>query len=96
MYAILRSDNSIGAFECDDIQLEKVVHPDFKHLYIEIQGETNLKIGDIWNEDLKSWEIVDAHEPMPDINIVKREPTNAEVAQLISDLKADLIIAGVI
>jgi hypothetical protein len=34
-------------------------------------------------------------EPIP-VDPIPYEPTNAEVAQMISDLQADLIIAGVV
>lgn len=40
------------------------------------------------------WEIITPPEPEPEP--VPAQPTNADVAQMISDLQADLIIAGVI
>lgn len=55
----------------------------------EIESETG-DLGQIMQEDgtFITPEIV--VEPQPN------EPTNAEIAQMISDLQADLIIAGVI
>ena len=94
MYAILNQDNSIADFEKRDMPLSALIHPDFQHLYIEVVDNNTLKIGDIWHPDTQEWEIVDLPEPEPEPH--PYQPTNAEVAQMISDLQADLLIAGVI
>lgn len=95
MYAILKQDNTIGGFEDRDVPLSELVHESFKHLYIEIPVDHNLKIGDFWRESTKTWETVELPvfvEPPKDPYF----PTNIEIAQMISDLQADLLIAGVI
>ena len=98
MYAILNTHNEIRAFEERQLELNELVHPDFQHLYITIPEEHNLKVGDIWHPDTQEWEIVELPEPeiIPEPEPQPYQPTNAEVAQMISDLQADLIIAGVI
>ena len=100
MYAILKQDNSIGDFETRNLPLSELVHEDFRHLYIEIPSNHTLKVGDIWHPDTQEWEIVELPEPEiipePEPEPIPYQPTNAEVAQMISDLQADLIIAGVI
>lgn len=95
MYAVLRVDNIIGDFEKRNLPLTELIHEDFRHQYIEIEENHNLKIGDIWHPETKTWEIVPEPEPTPSY-ILMAQPTNAEVAQMISDLNADLLIAGVI
>lgn len=68
---------------------------------LEVQDESMLGKKRVWVETyydeeqeidvLEHWEWQDIQvEPEP------YQPTNAEVAQLLSDLQADLIIAGVI
>ncbi|MEL7654746.1 MAG: hypothetical protein AAGU75_02430 [Bacillota bacterium] len=94
MFAVLKQDNSIGDFEKRGLPLTELVHEDFRHLYVEIPDDSTLKVGDIWHPDTATWEIVET-QPVP-VVIEPYQPSNAEVAQMISDLQADLIIAGVI
>lgn len=54
----------------------------------EIQSDTG-ELGQIMQPD---GTFIDDPTPVPQVH----EPTNAEIAQMISDLQADLIIAGVI
>lgn len=99
MYAVLNPDNTISDFEIRDIPLEELVHPDFHCFYIEIEEIGTLKKGDIWHPDSRSWDsvpIIGQPEPTPEPEQKEYQPTNAEIAQAISDLQADLIIAGVI
>ena len=98
MYAILKQNDTIGSFEERNIPLNDLVHPDFHHFYIPIIEGHNLKVGDIYHRDTQAWEIVEIPEPeeLEEVIPAPYQPTNAEVAQMISDLQADLIIAGVI
>ncbi|WP_206460483.1 hypothetical protein [Anaerovorax sp. IOR16] len=100
MYAILKKpENIIRAFEARSNPLKELVVPEFENLYIPIEKNYNLKVGDIWCEATSTWEIV----PMPEQDTVPVElvakpnqPINSKVAQMISDLQADMVIAGVI
>ena len=93
MYAILKQDNSIGDFEYRNLPLEELVHDDFKHLYITVSEEDGLKIGDIFDRETGTWTIVpEVKQPIYQERVI----TNTEIAQMISDLYANLIISGVI
>ena len=97
MYAIINSHNEIVDFENRSLPLEELVHSDFIKYYIDISNSKNLKLGDMWNPETKDWTIVDIPEPITPIPTPQyHEPSNIEIAQMISDLQADLIIAGVI
>jgi hypothetical protein len=98
VYAVLNISNIIETFEERELALDELVHPELRHLYIQVPENHNLKVGDIWHPDTQEWEIVDLPEPetIPETAPQPYQPTNAEVAQMISDLQADLMIAGVI
>lgn len=96
MYAILKNDNSIGDFETRDLPISELVHKDLAYLYIEINESDDLKIGDIYDEVSKTWIKIEHEEVVGVIDVPIPVITNAELAQLISDLQADLIIAGVL
>lgn len=97
MYSILKQDNSIGAFETRELPLEELAHENLRFLYIEIPKNNTLKIGDIWHEDKNEWEIVELPDaPIAEPVLQTYQSTNSEIAQMVNDLKADLIISGVI
>lgn len=95
MYAILNNDNIILDFDIRDLPVSELVHENFQHLYIEVPEDNALKVGDIWHGDTQTWESVEI-SPVPRPTPEPNQPTNADIAQLVSDLYADLIIAGVI
>lgn len=97
MYAILNGVNEIADFETRDLPLSELVHEDFRNRYIEIPSEHTLKRGDIWNAETESWDIVEDSEITTEpVRVEPVQLTNSEIAQMISDLQADLLIAGVI
>lgn len=96
MYAVLNG-NQIVLIEERDAPLDEFVNQEFQHTYKKINKSDNLKIGDFWSEEAQAWVITEfpiPEEQKPDAE--PYQPTNAEVAQMISDLQADLIISGVI
>lgn len=94
-YAIINDENIVKDFEEYIVPLTEVVHEDFAHLFIPLDEGSSVKLGDIWHSDTGQWEACIIPEPTP-TPVPPVQPSNAEVAQLISDLQADLIIAGVI
>ena len=96
MYAILKLDNTIGAFETRETPLQDLVPEEFRSLYVQIPPDHTLKVGDLWDPETQTWTI---SEGVPEEIALPGEPyqpTNAEIAQMISDLYADLVIGGVI
>lgn len=61
-------------------------------LLIELNKKPEIKEGYILKYNGKEF----YYEEIPTISQEPHQPTNAEVAQMISDLQADLIIAGVL
>jgi hypothetical protein len=59
-----------------------------------VDGETESKLGEIGQIQQEDGTFIDA--PVVPIAPQPYNPTNTEIAQMISDLQADLIIAGVI
>ena len=69
--------------------------------YVKLPENLDPSIGQRFDMDKMQWVENDFAEwkdenPFPSIVSEPHQPTNAEVAQMISDLQADLIIAGVI
>lgn len=96
MYAIL-DENKLSDFEDRELPLSELVHEGLRHLYIEIPNNHGLKIGDIWDAENGKWIITELPDtPIPVIVVEPNQPTNSEIAQMISDLQADLLISGVI
>ena len=64
-----------------------------EYVPVSVHQKTDIEVSDYTNLGNKYvdgvWEEV-PDEPIP------AQPTNAEIAQLVSDLQADLLIAGVI
>ena len=96
MYAILNKNQIVLIEERDD-PLEEFVNEEFLHMYKKINKSDNLKIGDAWDDETQAWVITEF--PIPEESKPEAkpyQPTNTEIAQMISDLQADLMIAGVI
>lgn len=62
---------------------------------IAIECDDTVTIGDIYNDVSKTFSKPVLPAPVT-LTPVPTQPTNAELAQLVSDLQADLLIAGVI
>lgn len=97
MYAILNNEFEYVNFTNNDDYVEnhKVEHDE--QIYIKLTEEeySTLIFGDKYNFETKEWELIDRPIP-PKPEVEPYTPTNTEIAQMISDLQADLIIAGVI
>lgn len=86
--------NQIADIEYRDLPLSEFVNKEFFYMYKKINKNDNLKIGDIYDEESDSWISIDIPQHNDVVN--KLPISNFEIAQMISDLQADLIIAGVI
>lgn len=97
MYAILNSEYQYVNFTENDDYVENNRLKSDTQLYISITEDeySMLIFGDKYNFETNEWELIE--RPLPQKPEVEPYvPTNTEIAQMISDLQADLIIAGVI
>ena len=95
MYAILNNNSIITDIDYRNLPLNDLVHEGFRHLYIEIPPHSNLKIGDIWNSATATWESAALPVKSDEGEIAAPyQPTNAEIAQMISAIEAKASYRG--
>lgn len=56
IYAVLDVANEVRDIMRTDTPLENLVHPDLLYLFIEINEEDDVQVGDIYNTETETWE----------------------------------------